>query len=320
MMKKIITELINSLTDDQFLEFYEKIKQQADLIKKQKRLNEIDQKFRDKGIICPNCKSFHCVKNGHNSEGKQKYLCKKCRASFDAFRHHFTYWSHLNYEQWNLLIQISLLGQSSKIISRFIKTTPKTAWYNRQKLMQSKQLENTQLKFKKLNGQIQMDETFIKEIHKGNFKDKFNKRKTHLDPFSTDTKCCIQMAVDSNNNIFVQSTNTKRLQKQWIIENMNKQLIKEKSIIISDMQPLYLLVAKQTNSTLYSTKTSTNPDTSYQKLNKISKLQSSLKEALIHYHGLGFTNIQNYLKLWKWKYQHKGLTPNQQSTVLYFNV
>ncbi|RUO86185.1 MULTISPECIES: hypothetical protein [unclassified Spiroplasma] len=101
---------------------------------------------------------------------------------------------------------------------------------------------------------------------------------------------------------------------------MNKQLIKEKSIIISDMQPLYLLVAKQTNSTLYSTKTSTNPDTSYRKLNKISKLQSSLKEALIHYHGLGFTNIQNYLNLWKWKYQHKGLTPKQQSTVLYFNV
>ncbi|WP_425289451.1 hypothetical protein [Spiroplasma endosymbiont of Poecilobothrus nobilitatus] len=22
---------------------------------------------------------------------KQKYLCKKCRASFDAFRDHFTY-------------------------------------------------------------------------------------------------------------------------------------------------------------------------------------------------------------------------------------
>ncbi|WP_342263744.1 hypothetical protein [Spiroplasma endosymbiont of Clivina fossor] len=41
---------------------------------------------------------------------------------------------------------------------------------------------------------------------------------------------------------------------------------------------------------------------------------------LIHYHGLGFTNIQNYLNLWKWKYQHKGLTPNQQTAVLYFNV
>ncbi|WP_342255643.1 hypothetical protein [Spiroplasma endosymbiont of Poecilobothrus nobilitatus] len=55
------------------------------------------------------------------------------------------------------------------------------------------------------------------------------------------------MAVDSNNNIYVKSTNTKRLQKQWIIENINKQLIKENSIIIFDMQPLYLLVAKQTN-------------------------------------------------------------------------
>ncbi|WP_342255644.1 IS1/IS1595 family N-terminal zinc-binding domain-containing protein [Spiroplasma endosymbiont of Poecilobothrus nobilitatus] len=153
-MEKIIEELINSLTDDQFLEFHEKVKKEAELIKKQKRLNEIDQKFRDKGIKCPNCQSFYCVKNGHNPEGKQKYLCKKCRASFDAFRDHFTYWSHLNYEQWNLLIQISLLGQSSKMISHFIKTSPKTAWYNRQKIMKSKQLENTQLKFKTLNGQI----------------------------------------------------------------------------------------------------------------------------------------------------------------------
>ncbi|WP_342255600.1 hypothetical protein [Spiroplasma endosymbiont of Poecilobothrus nobilitatus] len=115
------------------------------------------------------------------------------------------------------MIQISLLGQSSKMISHFIKTSPKTAWYNRQKIMKSKQLENTKLKFKTLNGQIQIDETFIKEIHKCNFKDKFDKRKINLDSFSTNTKCCVQMAVDSNNNIYVKSTNTKRLQKQWII-------------------------------------------------------------------------------------------------------
>ncbi|WP_342264084.1 IS1/IS1595 family N-terminal zinc-binding domain-containing protein [Spiroplasma endosymbiont of Clivina fossor] len=73
-MEKIIQELVNTLTDDQFLEFYEKVKQQAELIKKQKRLNEIDQKFRSQGIKCPKCESYHCVKNGHNSEGKQKYF------------------------------------------------------------------------------------------------------------------------------------------------------------------------------------------------------------------------------------------------------
>ncbi|WP_440137647.1 IS1/IS1595 family N-terminal zinc-binding domain-containing protein [Spiroplasma endosymbiont of 'Nebria riversi'] len=88
-MEKIIQELVNTLTDDQFLEFYEKVKQQAELIKKQKRLNEINQKFRAHGIKCPKCESYHCVKNGHNSEWKQKYLCKNCRASFDAFRNHF---------------------------------------------------------------------------------------------------------------------------------------------------------------------------------------------------------------------------------------
>ncbi|WP_215825530.1 hypothetical protein [Spiroplasma endosymbiont of 'Nebria riversi'] len=53
------------------------------------------------------------------------------------------------------------------------------------------------------------------------------------------------MAVDNNNNIYVKSTNTKRLQKQWVIENMNKELINQNSIIISDMQKLYFLVAKK---------------------------------------------------------------------------
>ncbi|WP_342219056.1 hypothetical protein [Spiroplasma endosymbiont of Amphimallon solstitiale] len=31
---------------------------------------------------------------------------------------------------------------------------------------------------------------------------------------------------------------------------------------------------------------------------------TKLKEFITHYHGIGFTNIQNYLNLWKWKYQH----------------
>lgn len=38
-MEKIITELKNSLTGDQFLEFAEKIKKRTEIIKKQKRLN-----------------------------------------------------------------------------------------------------------------------------------------------------------------------------------------------------------------------------------------------------------------------------------------
>ncbi|WP_425377857.1 hypothetical protein [Spiroplasma endosymbiont of Polydrusus pterygomalis] len=32
-MEKILAELINSLTNDQFLEFYEKVKKEAELIK-----------------------------------------------------------------------------------------------------------------------------------------------------------------------------------------------------------------------------------------------------------------------------------------------
>ncbi|WP_215826587.1 hypothetical protein [Spiroplasma endosymbiont of 'Nebria riversi'] len=69
-----MTVYIKSVQKRVAIPFYEKVKQQAELIKKQKRLNEIDQKFRARGIKCPKCESYHCVKNGHNSEGKKIFM------------------------------------------------------------------------------------------------------------------------------------------------------------------------------------------------------------------------------------------------------
>lgn len=128
------------------------------------------------------------------------------------------------------------------------------------------------------------------------------------------------MAIDENKNIYAQVTNTKRLQKQWVLENLTNKLIEEKSIIACDMQTLYDIVAQQTNSTLQQFKSTANKELNYKNLNNVSKIQSSLKEFITHYHGMGFTNIQNYLNLWKYKYQHYGLTPYQKSTTLYLTL
>lgn len=104
------------------------------------------------------------------------------------------------------------------------------------------------------------------------------------------------------------------------LENLTSKLIKEKSIIACDMQILYDTVAKQTKSTLQQFKSKENKELNYKNLSNISKIQSSLKEIITHYHGIGFTNIQNYLNLWKWKYQYYRLTPYQKSNVLYFSL
>lgn len=319
MTKNEVMNNLNNLSDKDFIEIIRKSKTRIQKIEKKEKQAIIDEKFREKGITCPICQSFKCVKNGFKND-KQRYFCKDCKGSFDAFKNHFSYYSKLNYKQWDLLIKIAMLGQSSRIIANFIKTSTKTAWFNRQKLMKSQQLSQAQKKFKKLNGRIEIDETFIKEIHKGNFKSKDDRRKQYIDPKAKSTKTCIVIAVDENFNLYVQATKTKKLQRNWIENNLTNKIITENSTLATDMLPIYDRVALQTKSKLQQFKLTANKTKCYQNLKNVSKAQSNLKEFLTHYHGIGFTNIQDYLNLWKWKYQHYGLNPYQQSNLLYFNL
>ncbi|WP_342253913.1 hypothetical protein [Spiroplasma endosymbiont of Zeiraphera isertana] len=73
-----------------------------------------------------------------------------------------------------------MLGQSAYTISQFAKISKTSAWFNRQKFMKSSQLAKTQKPFTKLKGRIEIDETFIKEINKGNFKNPDDLRKNEL--------------------------------------------------------------------------------------------------------------------------------------------
>lgn len=319
MSENELLEILNDLSDEIFIEVFRKSQKRIKEIEKKEKFKAVEQKFKEKGIQCPDCNSFLCIKYG-SKDSKQRYKCKSCNITFHAFKNHYFYWTHLSHDQWNLLIQIATLGQSAHIISQFINTSKKTAWFNRQKFMKSSQLAKSQKPFTKLKGRIEIDETFIKEIHKGNFKDPNDPRKKWIEENAKDLNCCIEMAIDENKNIYVQSTNTKRLTKKWVQENLTSKLIEEKSIIACDMQVLYDTVAKETKSTLQQFKSKENKKLNYKNLSNISKIQSSLKEFITHYHGIGFSNIQNYLNLWKWKYQHYGLTPYQKSNMLYFSL
>jgi len=319
MNKNRVKEILNNLSDKDFIEIFRENKTRIKEIEKKEKFEAVEQKFKEKGIQCPDCNSFLCTKYG-SKDSKQRYKCKSCNITFHAFKKHYFYWSHLSHDQWDLLIQIATLGQSAHTISQFINTTIKTAWFNRQKFMESPQLAKTQKPFIKLKGRIEMDETFIKEIHKGNFKDPNDSRKKWIEENAKDLNCCIEMAIDENKNIYVQTTNTKRLKKKWVQENLTSKLIKENSIIACDMQVLYDTVAKQTKCNLQQFKSSINKELNYKNLSNISKIQSSLKEFITHYHGIGFTNIQNYLNLWKFKYQHYKLSPYAKSEALYLTL
>ncbi|WP_342218963.1 transposase-like zinc-binding domain-containing protein [Spiroplasma endosymbiont of Amphimallon solstitiale] len=128
MNKNTVKEILNNLSDKDFIEIFRENKTRIKQIEKKEKFEAVEQKFKEKGIQCPDCSSFLCTKYG-SKDYKQRYKCKSCNITFHAFKNHYFYWSHLSHDQWDLLIQIATLSQSAYIISQFINTTNKTFNY-----------------------------------------------------------------------------------------------------------------------------------------------------------------------------------------------
>ncbi|WP_308150208.1 hypothetical protein [Spiroplasma sp. AdecLV25b] len=131
MNKNDIIEGLNKLSDKDFIEIIRNSEQRIKIIGKKEKLAAVEEKFEKKGVQCPDCDSFQCIKNG-TKDYKQRYRCKSCNITFHAFKKHYLYWSHLSHDQWDLLIQLTILGISAHNISQAINTTLRTAWFNRQ--------------------------------------------------------------------------------------------------------------------------------------------------------------------------------------------
>ena len=57
---------------------------------------------------CPVCGSVHFVKNGHDHKGKQKYLCKDCKAVFLPDSGSLFSGSRISYNDWTSFIASEL--------------------------------------------------------------------------------------------------------------------------------------------------------------------------------------------------------------------
>ncbi|WP_342253169.1 IS1/IS1595 family N-terminal zinc-binding domain-containing protein [Spiroplasma endosymbiont of Zeiraphera isertana] len=88
MTNNELIDVLKNKKDEEFIKIIRHFKNRIKQIEKKEKLDAIDKKFKEKGIQCPNCKSYWCVKNGFKNN-KQKYLCKDCKSSFDALRNHF---------------------------------------------------------------------------------------------------------------------------------------------------------------------------------------------------------------------------------------
>ena len=119
---------------------------------------------------CPKCKSSIIVKNGKRPNGIQEYKCKDCGTKFTKFTNTILEKTRWHWNIWIKVLEMTINNFSIKKMVNVLEKdygctniNEKTVWLWRMKLIHS--IAN--LPQPKLTGNIQIDETFIRESQKG---------------------------------------------------------------------------------------------------------------------------------------------------------
>ena len=150
---------------------------------------------------CPFCGCEDYVKNGHQKNGAQKFVCKGCGRSFSMDTKTSGENSRFNLEKWTAFIECELNGMSSRKTAAMIGINRNTALLWRHKLYSALDyIQNS-----KLSGQIQIDAMNIPINFKGqNYKTmprSSKRRKSNRSASKNIHSSCIVSAIDDQDHI-----------------------------------------------------------------------------------------------------------------------
>ena len=115
-------------------------------------------------LVCPICGSIHIKKNGKDSNGHQRYLCKDCHRTFNDRTCTLFSWTHLTMEQWLLFIDLEISEMKLEDEAHFLGVSMTTCFYMRHKLYHAAtEIINKQI----LSGEIEVDTQYLSINLKG---------------------------------------------------------------------------------------------------------------------------------------------------------
>ena len=181
-----ILSLFNSLPESDRIEFIKQVlptyphqstKQHYSISPRQEET--IDSLRFPDCVYCLHCGSTHIIKRGISAQGKQRYLCKDCKHSFQASTRSIFDFSKKGIDTWIKYIEC-ISHQFSIRKSAFIcGISVPTSFYWRHKILDLLNTHHNSLS-EKLSGVVEADETFFHLSFKGNRKMKlFTDRKPH---------------------------------------------------------------------------------------------------------------------------------------------
>ena len=127
------------------------------------RRNEILQGRFKNGLKCPKCGNLRLNKNG-KTNGRQRYMCKECRTTFDERSFSPLSNTKLSLDKWLKYCRFMLEGGTIKYCAEEVSVSVPTSFFMRHRILD---VMNLCLKDEVLDGIVEADVCYINESFKG---------------------------------------------------------------------------------------------------------------------------------------------------------
>lgn len=260
-------------------------------------------------IICPNCGSADCVKNG-KINNKQRLLCRDCGRTFGFNAESSMLWSKLPRSTWEKYIGCMINGHSIRKSAEIAEVTVKTSFFMRHKLLDAvrKHMEKSSV-----DGIVEMDETFLPESFKGNHTKSFfvlprkaRKRGKQVNKRGiSKEQICIATAIDRSGNVIMSMACKSRITFNCLNEIYNNH-ISAGSIICTDSLFAYRTLSAELG-LVHKAIASGRHSNGIYNLSRINSLHSRFKGWMQRFNGVSTKFLPNYLGWFNWLEQNKDI-------------
>ena len=259
-----------------------------------------------KGYECPKCQCKNVNKNG-KSNGRQRYICKHCRTSFDEFTCSPFSNTKLSLDKWLKYCELMILGLSIRQCAQEVGVGVKTSFYMRHRILD---VINLSLKEDIVEGIVEVDEVFVRCSYKGNHsknpnfvmpreprkrgKGKKDKKKRGI---SSD-QLCIETGIDRKGNIVMGAVCNGRITTNKIVSFFDGKLGEDVTFVV-DSHRSYEGIKKNLDVELKQVPRGKSMLDSVYHLQHVNALHSGFKRWLMPFNGVSSKYINNYLAWFK---------------------
>lgn len=268
---------------------------------------------------CRKCGSDKIVKFGKDKNGKQRYKCKCCGATFTATSYSVVSGTRRSEDVWEKYIRLLLIGASLKECAYQCEISIRTAFIWRHKILNALQKDQDN---RMMAGIIEADEMFLPVSYKGNHKK--SKRFTMprkafqrgSDNRSNDApKACIMCAVERNGQSYGEVLGLGQPTIKMVTHAFENRLVPESIMLADGALAMKHYFEKREDVDLL--KLSSNVTGKHNghipeirgvyHIQAVNNFHKRFQNFLLRYNGVATKYLNHYVNLFVWIENHKAL-------------